>query len=78
MLVISTTILFNGVQLQNKNLAYAAQEHELQLLLEDESERTEEINELADYVQTDEYVEKVAREKLGLAYPNEIIFEPAE
>ena len=27
------------------------------------------------YVGTDEYVEDVAKEKLGLVYPNEIIFE---
>lgn len=78
MCIISTTILFNGFELKKKNLAYAAQESELQLRLEEESERTEEINELGKYVQTDEYVEEVAHDKLGLAYPDEIIFQQAQ
>ena len=35
----------------------------------------EEIEELRDYVNTDSYIEEVAREKLGLVYENEIVFE---
>lgn len=34
-----------------------------------------EIEELRDYVNTDSYVEEMAREKLGLVYKNEIVFE---
>lgn len=34
-----------------------------------------EIEELRDYVNTDSYVEEVAREKFGLVYKNEIVFE---
>ena len=43
--------------------------------LEQEELRAEEIDELEEYVGTDEYVEDVAKEKLGLVYPNEILFE---
>ena len=34
-----------------------------------------EIEELRDYVNTASYIEEVAREKLGLVYKNEIVFE---
>ena len=33
------------------------------------------IDELEEYVGTDEYIEDIAKEKLGLVYPNEILFE---
>lgn len=38
----------------------------------------EDIEEYRDYVNSDEYIEEIARKKLGLAYPDEIIFEPNE
>jgi cell division protein DivIC len=41
----------------------------------EEEERIEEIKEYRAYVQTKQYAEEVAREKLGLVYPGEIIFE---
>ena len=78
MCVLSATILFNGLELKKKMMVYAAQEHELQLKLESEEERTKEIRGLEEYTKSDAYVEEVAREKLGFVYPNEIIFRPAE
>ena len=42
--------------------------------MEDETKRTEEIQELEQYMQSDEYIEKIAREKLGLLKENEILF----
>ncbi len=43
----------------------------------EEQARTEEIKELKEYMQTDEYAEQAAREKLGLVKENEIIFQEA-
>lgn len=43
--------------------------------LDAEKARTEEIDELEQYVGTDEYIEDIARET-GLAYPNEILLKP--
>ena len=45
--------------------------------LEEEQARTDEIKELKEYMQTDEYAEQAAREKLGLVKDNEIIFQEA-
>ena len=37
--------------------------------------RTKEIDEQKEYMQTDEYIAEVARDKLGLVKGNEIVFE---
>ena len=59
------------VQLKQKESAYAAQKAEL----EKETERAEEIEGLQQYMQSDKYIEDIAKSKLGLAYDNEIIFK---
>ena len=38
-------------------------------------DRKEELKDYKEYVNTDEFVEEVAREKLGLVYEDEVIFE---
>ena len=40
-----------------------------------QQERTQEIDEQKEYMQTDEYIAEVARDKLGLVKGNEIVFE---
>lgn len=47
----------------------------LQQQIEDEQTRTEEIDKLKKYMETDEYAEEVAREKLGLVKDNETVFK---
>lgn len=64
-----------SISLQEKNRNYKAQEAELELQIQAELAREEEIAELEDYVGSDEYVEDVAKDKLGLINPNEIIFK---
>ncbi len=53
-------------------------EQELQVRLEEEEKRSEDLKEYEAYVNSDEYVEDVAREKLGMAYADEIILMPKE
>ena len=65
-------MIFQIVQLKNKETAYAQQTAELNKQLKDE------INALADYMQSDQYIEDMAKSKLGLAYDNEIIFKEKE
>ena len=64
----------HGMALKKSNDAYKVQEEELQTQIDAEKERSEEINKLKKYVGTDEYIEEVAREKLGLVKENEILF----
>lgn len=65
----------SGLTLRAKEKDYQAQIRELEQQIEDEKARAEEIDELEEYVGTDEYVEEVAKDKLGLVNKNEIIFK---
>ena len=58
-----------------RNQSYQVQEEELQSQLESQQSRQKELKEYEKYVTTREYIEQVAKTKLGLVYPNEIIFK---
>lgn len=75
-LLISLTL--QSQVLKAKNAEYQVQEENLKKQIEDEEERSKQIEELEDYVQSKEYVEEIARDKLGLAYKDEILFKPEE
>ena len=74
-MVLGATLSVASISLHAKNKEYKSQEAELEAQIKAEVKRSEEIDELEQYVGTDEYVEDVAKEKLGLVYPNEILFE---
>ena len=67
-----------GETLREKDLDYQIKEEELTRQLEEESKRAEELEEQRIYVQTKEYIEKVAKEKLGLVNPDEILLKPIQ
>ena len=73
-------ILLGGLTVQSKNLeariaVYDAKAAALEESIENEKDRTQKIDEQKEYMQTDEYVAEVARDKLGLVKNNEIVFE---
>lgn len=72
--MLAVILSVGSISLREKNEAYKAQEAELEAQLEDAKARAEEIEALEEYVGTDEYIEDVAKEKLGLVNPNEILF----
>ncbi|MFR8351805.1 MAG: FtsB family cell division protein [Blautia obeum] len=61
--------------LKERLTGYDAKAATLQQQIEDEQTRTEEIDKLKKYMETDEYAEEVAREKLGLVKDNETVFK---
>lgn len=76
-------LLLGGMVVQSSTLesrlaAYDAKADSLEEAIENEKTRTEEIEELKKYMETDEYAEEVAREKLGLVKDNEIVFKEEE
>ena len=73
--LLTGTLSVNAVSLYNKNKVYRQQEAELKAQIEEEKERSREVEEFVEYVKTDEYIKDVAEEKLGLVDPNEIIFK---
>ena len=64
-----------SLSLREKEAQYKAQEMELEAQIREEKARAAKIEELGEYVGTDEYVEDTAREKLGLVHENEIVFQ---
>lgn len=72
-----TVIAIRTDGLKEKNNQLEAKEIELQEQLQNEETRSLELEEKRVYVQTKQYVEEMAK-KLGLVYPDEIIFKPAE
>lgn len=74
-LMLAAVVSINSVTLRAREEAYIAQETELKKQIEEEEARASEIDDLEKYVGTDEYVEEIAREKLGLVYDGEIIFK---
>ena len=71
-------ISFKKVELNKKIEAYEKKITQLEAEKAEEEKRAKEIQEYEDYVQTKKYIEQEARDKLGLVYPDEIIFEPEE
>ena len=61
--------------LHEENEDYKALEEQLTAELESEQQRQEEIASYEEYVTTPEYIEQIAKTKLGLVYSNEIIFK---
>ena len=51
---------------------------ELNKEIDKETERTENLETYSKYVNTKQFVELMARNKLGLVYPNEVIFKNEE
>ena len=73
-------VLLGGLMLKSNDVkerltGYDAKAATLQQQIEDEQTRTEEIDKLKKYMETDEYAEEVAREKLGLVKDNETVFK---
>lgn len=71
-------ILVQGQRLSSRLAANEQKTVELQQQIESENQRTEDIDNMQEYMQSDEYAEKVAREKLGLVKDGEILFKEAE
>lgn len=74
-LVLLGGLMLKSNDLQERLTGYDAKAATLQQQIEDEQNRTEEIDKLKKYMETDEYAEEVAREKLGLVKDNETVFK---
>ncbi|MFR4351611.1 MAG: septum formation initiator family protein [Roseburia sp.] len=63
------------VRVYQKDQQYARKQEELELLLKEETARQQDLEEYEAYTKSQQYVEDIAKSKLGLAYDNEIIFK---
>lgn len=74
-MVLLVGLLVQSQKLSAQNKQYELRKSELEQQITDEELRAGEIAHLNDYLSTTEYIEKVARDKLGLVYADEIIFK---
>ena len=70
------------VNIRSSTMKTKAQEYEmryenLQAQLAKEEERSAELKWRSDYVQTKQYIEKIAKEKLGMVKEDEILLKPS-
>ena len=80
MVVISLAVAVNakGASLKQADLDYRQKEADLARQVQDEENRTRELEEYKIYVQTKQYAEEVAKDKLGLVNPDEILLKPRQ
>lgn len=71
-------LLTQSHKLELKNTSCSEQKARLEEQILEEQVRAEELKKLPEYTQSQEYIERTAREKFGLVYPDEIIFKAAE
>ena len=72
----AVTVKEKGASLKQADLDYRQKEADLARQVQDEENRTRELEEYKIYVQTKQYAEEVAKEKLGLVNPDEILLKP--
>ena len=77
MLIFITIIAVQINQLEDTNRKKDQELKVKQEAYDEESKRTEELEEQRVYVQTKKYIEESAK-KLGFVYPDEIIFKPVQ
>lgn len=75
-LSLAVVIGLKSKSLKEKDLAYQIREENLLDQKAKEEERKEELEERKIYVQTKQYIEEVAKEKLGLVKQDEILLKP--
>ena len=67
-LSLAVTVHLSGISME--------EEEQLEKQKSEEEQRAQELEEYRIYVQTKEYIEKVAKEKLGLVNKDEILLKP--
>lgn len=77
-LSLATAVHLKGLDLKKKDLNYQIREENLKAQVQAEEERAAELEQYRVYVQTKQYIEKVAKEKSGLVNKDEILLKPAE
>lgn len=77
-IIFAAIVSYSRVGLQERYDEAEVKIDRLQEKINEQQERALDISNLKAYVQTKAYIEEMAREKLGLVYPDEIIFTPED
>ena len=77
-IMLMIVITYGRIDLQKKQDEYTLKEEQLLEQIEAEEKRAVELEEFATYTKTKKYAEEIAKDKLGLVYENEIIFQETD
>ena len=79
-LSLAVTVHTKGIDVTGQICVIGSKIKEENLMAQDETEkkRSEQLEEYRVYVQTKQYIEKVAKEKLGLVNKDEVLLKPAK
>ena len=75
---LAVAINIKGADLKQSDLDYQIREENLARQVAEEEKRTGELQEYKIYVKTKQYAEEVAKERLGLVNPDEILLKPTQ
>ena len=75
--VLFGVLLFEGVRLSRRIGDNEERRLKLEEAIEEESKRTESIESLREYMQSEEYIRQLARDRLGLVDEDELILKAA-
>ena len=67
-----------GRDMKKQSMELVERQQELENQIEQENQRAKELEDLQKYMKTKKFVEQIAKEKLGLVYPDEIVIQPAD
>ncbi len=76
-LSLAVAVHIKGIDLAEKDKNYSIREENLEAQVKEEEDRAKQLEEYRVYVQTKQYIEKVAKEKLGLVNKDEILLKPS-
>lgn len=65
-------------EMRAESMALAKTESSLEQQIQEQRAEAKAIEARREYMQTDKYIEDVAKEQLGLVYPNEVVLKPKE
>ncbi len=73
--VFSVFVVANLVVQLNTYAQLKSEKEKIESRIAEENKKKEDYNNQMEYFSTDEYIEKIAREQLGLVMPDEIVFK---
>lgn len=74
---LAVVVNLKSTSMRKKELEYQIREEALENQKTEEENRARELEEYRVYVQTKQYIEEIAKQKLGLVNPDEILLKPA-
>ena len=76
--IVCLATVFKTASMKKESRALAENEYILEQRLEEVKQESLRLDAEASYMQTNQYIEDVAKDKLGLVYPDEIVIKPYE